>query len=130
MFQFYDEFVTEDGLRNLSDSIDVAWDTTYNAHRIIRLPRIDTVYEGPRVIVRDTVAVKDTSAVCDSLAIADTLAAVDSLLKEEKMPEKKEPKLKGMDGFMLDTLLRPAGLKGAANRQFARPERPTKINED
>lgn len=81
MFQFYDEFVTEDGLRNLSDSVDVVWDTTYNAHRFRRLPRTDTIYEGPRMIVKDTVAVIDTLAVSDSLALADSLTVKDSLLK-------------------------------------------------
>ena len=81
MFQFYDEFVTEDGLRNLSDSVDVVWDTTYNAHRFRRLPRTDTIYEGPRMIVRDTIAVNDSSAVADSLTVSDSLELKESAPK-------------------------------------------------
>lgn len=112
MFQFYDEFVTEDGLRNLSDSIDVVWDTTYNAHKIIRVPRRDTIYEGPRMIVRDTIAVNDSLAVADSIAVADSLALRDSM-----------PKVKHV---ISDSLIR----KIQKQRQLVRPQRPVSKKEN
>lgn len=112
MFQFYDEFVTEDGLRNLSDSIDVVWDTTYNAHKIIRVPRTDTIYEGPRMIVRDTIAVNDSLAVADSIAVADSLALRDSM-----------PKVKHV---VSDSLIR----KIQKQRQLVRPQRPVSKKEN
>jgi hypothetical protein len=112
MFQFYDEFVTEDGLRNLSDSIDVVWDTTYNAHKIIRVPRTDTIYEGPRMIVRDTIAVNDSLAVADSIAVADSLALRDSM-----------PKVKHV---VSDSLIR----KIQKQHQLVRPQRPVSKKEN
>ena len=112
MFQFYDEFVTEDGLRNLSDSVDVVWDTTYNAHRFRRLPRTDTIYEGPRMIVRDTIAVNDSLAVADSIAVADSLALRDSM-----------PKVKHV---VSDSLIR----KIQKQRQLVRPQRPVSKKEN
>ena len=125
MFQFYDEFVTRDGLRNFSDSIDVVWDTTYNAHRFRRLPRTDTIYQGPRMIVEETVA--------DSLAVTDSLAVVDSLLKAKHLTSvDKNPKA------ISDTMLRKLSRLGekqtvkvdtlkrmvTSQRQINRPQRP------
>ena len=125
MFQFYDEFVTRDGLRNFSDSIDVVWDTTYNAHRFRRLPRTDTIYQGPRMIVEETVA--------DSLAVTDSLAVVDSLLKAKPLTSvDKNPKA------VSDTMLRKLSRLGekqtvkvdtlkrmvTSQRQINRPQRP------
>ena len=107
-FQFYNEFVTEDGLRNPSDSIDVVWDTTYNSYKFRRIPRIDTIYEGPRMIVTDTLAVKDT------LALADSLAVVDSL--PEKIPAASPTAVR-------DTLQKKFS-KVETPRQLARPQRP------
>ena len=108
MFQFYDEFVTEDGLRNPSDSIDVVWDTTYNSHKFRRIPRTDTIYEGPRIIVRDTLAVKDTLALTDSLAVVDSLP--------EKIPAASPTAVR-------DTLQKKFS-KVETPRQLARPQRP------
>ena len=135
MFQFYDEFVTEDGLRNLSDSIDVVWDTTYNAHRFRRIPRTDTIYEGPRMIVADTIAVNDTLALADSLAVSDSLEVADSLAVSDILPAADSlavsdsmPKLKKLSAVS-DTLLKTSQ-KRQTNpeltlpRQFTRPRRP------
>ena len=80
MFQFYEELISPDGLRGWSDSLDVAWDTVFNAYRFRRIHRTDTIYEGPRMIVADTVAVHD------SLAVADSLIALDSIRKPVIMP--------------------------------------------
>ena len=76
-FQFYDDLISEDGLRGWSDSLDVVWDTVFNAYRFRRLPRTDTIYEGPWMIVEDTIALTDSLAV-DSLAVADSLQKIDS----------------------------------------------------
>ena len=79
-FQFYNEFVTEDGLRNPSDSIDVVWDTTYNSYKFRRIPRIDTIYEGPRMIVMDTLAVVDSLP--EKIPAASPTAVRDTLQKK------------------------------------------------
>lgn len=76
-FQFYDDLISEDGLRGWSDSLDVVWDTVFNAYRFRRLPRTDTIYEGPWMIVEDTIALTDSIAV-DSLAVADSHQKIDS----------------------------------------------------
>ena len=78
MFQFYDELISSDGLRGWSDSLDVVWDTIYNAYRFRRIHRTDTIYEGPWMIVNDTLAVSDTMP-SDSLAVIDSLISVDSI---------------------------------------------------
>lgn len=87
MFQFYDELIAADGLRDWSDSLDVAWDTVYNAYRFRRIHRTDTIYEGPRMIVSDTLSVTDT-LVSDSLAVSDSLIDVDSLKQPAIRPIK------------------------------------------
>jgi hypothetical protein len=120
MFQFYDEFVTEDGLRNLSDSVDVVWDTTYNAHRFRRLPRTDTIYEGPRMIVRDTIAVNDSSAVADSLTVSDSLELKGSAPKPKPV----------VSDTLLKKMRKLTGAQGLKSRQTVRPERPVSKKED
>ena len=120
MFQFYDEFVTEDGLRNLSDSVDVVWDTTYNAHRFRRLPRTDTIYEGPRMIVRDTMAVNDSSAVADSLTVSDSLELKESAPKPKPV----------VSDTLLKKMRKLTGGQGLKSRQTVRPERPVSKKED
>lgn len=120
MFQFYDEFVTEDGLRNLSDSVDVVWDTTYNAHRFRRLPRTDTIYEGPRMIVRDTIAVNDSSAVSDSLTVSDSLELKESAPKPKPV----------VSDTLLKKMRKLTGGQGLKSLQAVRPERPVSKKED
>lgn len=82
MFQFYDELISEDGLRGWSDSLDVVWDTVFNAYRFRRMPRTDTIYEGPRMIVKDTIAVED------SIMKIDSVKKVDLMMKAESMKSK------------------------------------------
>lgn len=155
MFQFYDEFVTPDGLRNLSDSVDVVWDTTYNAHRFRRLPRTDTIYEGPRMIVRDTVALNDSLAVSDTLAVTDSVFVADSLPERKTLSLsakqsassplpvsdtvlKKFPKFKGRQDLKLDTLKQQSSPKENPKPHAVRPQRPermkrptgTNVNQD
>ena len=91
MFQFYDELISSDGLRGWSDSLDVVWDTVFNAYRFRRIHRTDTIYEGPWMIVNDTLAVSDTIP-SDSLAVADSLIAVDSLKESVVLTAKQTAK--------------------------------------
>lgn len=119
-FQFYDEFVTEDGLRNLSDSIDVVWDTTYNAFRFRRIPRTDTIYEGPRMIVKDTLAVSDSLAAVDTLQ-KNTLPSSPTAVSDTL--QKKFAKLKPVHGNKVDTASRQTTRKVATPRQLAHPQR-------
>ena len=91
MFQFYDELISSDGLRGWSDSLDVVWDTVFNAYRFRRIHRTDTIYEGPWMIVNDTLAVSDTIP-SDSLAVADSLIAVDSLKEPVVLTAKQTAK--------------------------------------
>ena len=123
MFQFYDELISADGLRDWSDSLDVAWDTVYNAYRFRRIHRTDTIYEGPRMIVSDTLSVTDT-LVSDSLAVSDSLIDVDSLKQPAIRP------IKGTTGLHTPTtfpeIKTPVSLdsaKAAIKRRSATPVR-------
>ena len=123
MFQFYDELISADGLGDWSDSLDVAWDTVYNAYRFRRIHRTDTIYEGPRMIVSDTLSVTDT-LVSDSLAVSDSLIDVDSLKQPAIRP------IKGTTGLHTPTtfpeIKTPVSLdsaKAAFKRRSATPVR-------
>lgn len=103
MFQFYDELISKDGLRGWSDSLDVVWDTVFNAYRFRRIPRTDTIYVGPRMIVRDTIAVTDTLA-ADSLAVADSLKKADSLKVLPKKNQQVSAAKKRFSEMKMDTV--------------------------
>jgi hypothetical protein len=110
MFQSLDELISPDGLKEWPDSLVVVWDTLINAYRITREYRTDTIYQGPRMIVKDTVAVVD-SLVADSLAVADSLKEVDSLKTLPKLtgasPRPVET-AKGLSEMSVDTAKRNA----------------------
>ena len=106
MFQFYDELISEDGLRGWSDSLDVVWDTIFNAYRFRRIPRTDTIYEGPRMIVKDAVVVID-SLLADSLAVADSIKVADSLKKAVASRKAVEAAKKSFPAIMQDSVRRP-----------------------
>lgn len=106
MFQFYDELISEDGLRGWSDSLDVVWDTVFNAYRFRRMPRTDTIYEGPRMIVKDTIAVEDSLGVKDSLAVADSIMKIDSVKKVDLMKKAESMKSK-FQTMRQDSVMRP-----------------------
>lgn len=127
MFQFYDELISEDGLRGWSDSLDVVWDTIFNAYRFRRIPRTDTIYHGPWMIVQDTLDVSDTLAVRDSLAIADSLAATDVRKIDVKTPSpvpasasssapKVINKTKSLSDIKLDTTVRSVRTRPSGGR--------------
>ena len=122
-FQFYDELISKDGLRGWSDSLDVVWDTVFNAYRFRRIPRTDTIYDGPWMIVKDTVKVADSLAVTDSLVQADSLAIVDSLhvadtQKVEKIkPAKVLRHPRDMSGLKLDTVAKAPVRRSVNTRQ-------------
>ena len=105
MFHSYEELISPDGLKEWPDSMDVVWDTLINAHRIRRVYRTDTIYQGPRMIVKDTIAVDD-SLVADSLAVIDSLAAVDSIKTLPKLsvtsPKAMEA-ARSLSGMSMDT---------------------------
>lgn len=105
MFHSYEELISPDGLKEWPDSMDVVWDTLINAHRIRRVYRTDTIYQGPRMIVKDTIAVAD-SLVADSLAVIDSLAAVDSIKTLPKLsvtsPKAMEA-ARSLSGMSMDT---------------------------
>lgn len=105
MFHSYEELISPDGLKEWPDSMDVVWDTLINAHRIRRVYRTDTIYQGPRMIVKDTIAVAD-SLVADSLAVIDSLAAVDSIKTLPKLsvtsPKAMEA-ARTLSGMSMDT---------------------------
>ena len=115
MFQFYDDLISSDGLRGWSDSLDVVWDTVFNAYRFRRIHRTDTIYEGPWMIVNDTLAVSDTMP-SDSLAVADSLIAVDSLKQPLIQPVQETinfPQLKtatALDSVKTAMKVRPGAL--------------------
>lgn len=123
-FQLYDEFISPDGLREWADSLDVAWDTLMNVYKFGFIIPTDTIYEGPRVIVRDTIAVHDSvatdSLVTDSLAVADFMIAMDSI------------KIPGISKKALDTPvkfvpLRKDTITAASKMPFRkRPEAPVR----
>ena len=55
------------------DSLDVKPDSTLMVYRFINIVRSDTLYDGIRMVLKDTLAVKDTVAVKDTLSVKDTL---------------------------------------------------------
>lgn len=73
------------------DSLDVKPDSTLMVYRLVNIDRTDTLYDGIRMVFRDSLAVKDTLAVKDSVSVQDAL-------KEELKPVSKDsiPFRKGM----------------------------------
>ena len=55
------------------DSLDVKPDSTLMVYRLINVNRTDTLYDGVRMVLKDSLAVKDTVAVKDTLSVKDTL---------------------------------------------------------
>ena len=63
------------------DSLDVKPDSVLMVYRFNNIDRADTLFDGVRIIVRDSVAVKDTLMPSDSLVPVDTITARDSIVK-------------------------------------------------
>lgn len=69
------------------DSLDVKPDSVLMVYRFNNIDRADTLFDGVRIIVRDSLDVKDTLsqndslASVDSIAVRDSLSAVDSIIK-------------------------------------------------
>ena len=61
------------------DSLDVKPDSVLMVYRFNNIDRADTLFDGVRIIVRDSLDVKDTLAQSDTLAPVDSIAAKDSL---------------------------------------------------
>lgn len=99
MFYSPDELISPDGLKDWQDSLEAVWDTLINTYRIRRVYRTDTIYQGPRMIVKDTIAVVDS-------LMADSLAVVDSLKAMPKLPvtsPKAQEVVKAFSGMSRDT---------------------------
>lgn len=61
------------------DSLDVKPDSVLMVYRFNNIDRADTLFDGVRIIVRDSLDVKDTLAQSDTLAPVDSIAVKDSL---------------------------------------------------
>ena len=68
------------------DSLDVQPDSVLQIYRLKNINRADTLYDGLRMVIRDTSALKDTLAVKDTSALKDTLQVSDTIVK--KLPKK------------------------------------------
>ena len=55
------------------DSLDVQPDSVLQIYRLKNIDRADTLYDGLRMVIRDTSALKDTLAVKDTLQVSDTI---------------------------------------------------------
>ncbi len=85
------------------DSLGVEVDSVTKIYRLVPIEYRDTLYEGPRMIVKDTLSVADSIVAADSLMKVDSLLKADSLLKpfREEIREKSlekvvKPDFKGM----------------------------------
>ena len=68
------------------DSLDVKPDSTLMVYRLINVNRTDTLYDGIRMVLKDTLAVKDTVAVKDTLSVKDTLEVKPMRLVKDIIP--------------------------------------------
>ena len=55
------------------DSLDVQPDSVLQIYRLKNIDRADTLYDGLRMVIRDTSALKDTLAVKDTHQVSDTI---------------------------------------------------------
>ena len=74
MFYSLDELISSEGLKNCADSLEAEWDTLINTYRIRRVYRTDTIFQGPRIIVNDTIAVADSLKAKPGLAVTSPQA--------------------------------------------------------
>lgn len=77
------------------DSLDVRPDSVLMVYRFINIDRADTLFDGVRIILRDSLAVKDTLPQIDTLKVVDDGAVKDSIRKTA-FPVRR-PVLKSME---------------------------------
>lgn len=63
------------------DSLDVRPDSVLMVYRFINIDRADTLFDGVRIVIRDSLAMKDTLTQNDTLKLVDGIAAEDSVRK-------------------------------------------------
>ncbi len=67
------------------DSLDVYLDSATRVYKYVSVARGDTLFDGIRIIVPDSLNVADSLAQTDSLAVADSLAVIDSLAVKDSL---------------------------------------------
>ena len=55
------------------DSLDVKPDSVLMVYRLININRTDTLYDGIRIVLKDTLAIKDTVAVKDTVPVREVV---------------------------------------------------------
>ena len=68
------------------DSLDVKPDSTLMIYRLIDVERSDTLYDGLRMVIKDTLEVQDTLARKDSVQLEDTVRVKKVLQMKDSLP--------------------------------------------
>lgn len=63
------------------DSLDVVVDSATLMYRLVSIERSDTLFDGLKIVLRDSLNVTDSIAARDSIMARDSLMAADSILK-------------------------------------------------
>lgn len=71
------------------DSLDVKPDSTLMVYRLINIDRADTLYDGLRMILKDSLAVKDTLMATDSRKVQDSLVVEPAEKPMDSIPVKR-----------------------------------------
>ena len=82
------------------DSLDVKPDSTLMVYRLINISRTDTLYDGVRMVFKDSLAVKDTLEVKDTVSIQDTLEVKPMPVSKDSIPFRKhlpKPTARGLN---------------------------------
>ena len=82
------------------DSLDVKPDSALMVYRLINIDRTDTLYDGVRMVFRDSLAVNDTLAVKDTVSLQDTLEIKPMLVSKDSIPLRKglpKPMARGLN---------------------------------
>ena len=78
------------------DSLDVKPDSALMVYRLINVNLADTLYDGIRMVLKDTVAIKDTVVVKDTVSVKDAVEVKPMHLIKDSIPFKGvRPRPKG-----------------------------------
>ena len=79
------------------DSLDVKPDSVLMVYRFINIERADTLYDGLRMVLKDTLATRDTVIVKDTVGVKDTIRKQPSPSVKDSIPMRGIlPKPRGM----------------------------------
>lgn len=78
------------------DSLDVKPDSVLMVYRFINIDRADTLYDGLRMVLKDSLAVKDTVICCDTIPAEDAGTHDDTLEVSPKKPVKDSIPVRGV----------------------------------